>query len=86
MRKAAPPLALSDIEGKENAKVTVMQDQLQSGSGMANGISKGWPLVLPNMTSFLETGTVMDLLAPPRQLKETAMRKSHVGFRPEVPF
>ncbi|WP_149758898.1 ArsR/SmtB family transcription factor [Roseivivax sediminis] len=52
-----------DIEGQEDGTVrlTVTHDQLQPGSGMAQGISKGWPLVLSSMKSFLETGTGMDL-------------------------
>ena len=52
-----------DIEGQEDGTVrlTVTHDQLQPGSGMAEGISKGLPLVLSSMKSFLETGTGMDL-------------------------
>ncbi|MEO4042445.1 metalloregulator ArsR/SmtB family transcription factor [Hoeflea sp. CAU 1731] len=42
-------------------KLTVTHDQLQPGSGMEAGISKGWPLVLSSMKSFLETGTGMEL-------------------------
>lgn len=51
-----------DIEPKdEMVKLTVTHDELQPGSGMLNGISKGWPLVLSSMKSFLETGRGMDL-------------------------
>ena len=42
-------------------RLTVTHDQLQPGSGMAQGIGKGWPLVLSSMKSFLETGTGLDL-------------------------
>ena len=41
-------------------RLTVTHDQLQPGSGMAQGIGKGWPLVLSSMKSFLETGTGLD--------------------------
>ena len=52
-----------DIESRENGMVrlTVTHDELQPDSGMAQGISKGWPLVLSSMKSFLETGTGLDL-------------------------
>lgn len=52
-----------EIEAQENGMVrlTVTHDDLQPGSGMARGISKGWPLVLSSMKSFLETGTGLDL-------------------------
>lgn len=42
-------------------KLTVTHDELQPGSGMLSGISKGWPLVLSSLKSFLETGTGLDL-------------------------
>ncbi|MFP3920446.1 MAG: SRPBCC family protein [Dichotomicrobium sp.] len=51
-----------DIEPQDDmVKLTVTHDELQPGSGMLNGISKGWPLVLSSMKSFLETGRGMDL-------------------------
>lgn len=51
-----------DIEAQgEMVKLTVTHDELQPGSGMLNGISKGWPLVLSSMKSFLETGQGLDL-------------------------
>ena len=37
-------------------RLTVTHDELEAGSGMANGISKGWPVVLSSLKSFLETG------------------------------
>lgn len=46
--------------------LTVIHDELVSGSGMASGISKGWPLVLSSMKSFLETGSGIDLSAKPK--------------------
>jgi uncharacterized protein YndB with AHSA1/START domain len=51
-----------DIEPQGDVvKLTVAHDELQPGSGMLNGISKGWPHVLSSMKSFLETGQRFDL-------------------------
>ncbi|WP_118134958.1 SRPBCC family protein [Oceanicella sp. SM1341] len=51
-----------DIEPQgETVKLTVTHEELQPGSGMFNGISKGWPLVLSSLKSFLETGRGMEL-------------------------
>lgn len=56
-----------DIEPyEEMIKLTVTHDELQPGSGMLNGISKGWPAVLSSMKSFLETGEGIDLWAKPK--------------------
>jgi len=50
-----------DIEPRDDmVKLTVTHDQLQPASGMLNGISKGWPLVLSSLKSFLETGQGLD--------------------------
>lgn len=51
-----------DIEPQGDVvKLTVTHDELRPGSGMLNGISKGWPHVLSSMKSFLETGQGFDL-------------------------
>ncbi len=51
-----------DIQPDNNGvRLTVTHDELEAGSGMATGISKGWPLVLSSMKSFLETGNGFDL-------------------------
>ena len=51
-----------DIEPQgEIVKLTVMHDDLQPGSGMLKGISKGWPHVLSSLKSFLETGQGLGL-------------------------
>ncbi|MGY9046136.1 activator of HSP90 ATPase [Puniceibacterium antarcticum] len=42
-------------------KLTVTHDELQPGSGMLNGISKGWPHVLSSLKSYLETGEGLGL-------------------------
>jgi uncharacterized protein YndB with AHSA1/START domain len=47
-------------------RLTVTHDDLIPGSGMETGISKGWPMVLSSMKSFLETGEAMDVFAKPK--------------------
>ena len=44
---------------------TVTRDQLEPGGSMAAGISKGWPIVLSSLKSFLETGQSLDVFAKP---------------------
>jgi uncharacterized protein YndB with AHSA1/START domain len=56
-----------EIEGYDSmVRLTVTHAELEAGSGMAIGISKGWPLVLSSMKSFLETGSGIDLFAKPK--------------------
>lgn len=51
-----------DIEPQGDVvKLTVLHEELQPGSGMLNGISKGWPHVLSSLKSFLETGEGLGL-------------------------
>jgi len=38
------------------ARLTVTHDQLEAGSDMEKGITRGWPLVLSSLKSWLETG------------------------------
>jgi len=69
--QAADPAAHSrvtfDIVEYDNmVRLTVSHDDLQAGSGMANGISKGWPAVLSSLKSFLETGRGIDIFAKPK--------------------
>jgi uncharacterized protein YndB with AHSA1/START domain len=53
-----------DIEPiNDMVKLTVTHDELVAGSSMESGISKGWPLVLSSMKSFLETGKGLDIWA-----------------------
>ncbi len=47
----------------DTVKLTVVHDKLESGSHMAANISRGWPLVLSNLKSFLETGEAFDIFA-----------------------
>jgi uncharacterized protein YndB with AHSA1/START domain len=56
-----------DIEPYDDmVKLTVTHDELEAGSGMDNGIRKGWPVVLSSLKSFLETGRGLDLSAKPK--------------------
>ena len=47
-------------------RLTVTHDELEAGSEMAKGISKGWPIVLSSLKSFLETGRPIDVFAKPK--------------------
>ena len=47
-------------------RLTVTHDELEAGSGMANGIQKGWPIVLSSLKSLLETGEGIDVFAQPK--------------------
>ncbi|WP_404405613.1 SRPBCC family protein [Pelagibacterium halotolerans] len=69
--QASDPAAYSrvtfDIDAYEDmVRLTVTHDELEAGSGMANGISKGWPIVLSSLKSFLETGRGLDVFAKPK--------------------
>jgi hypothetical protein len=50
----------------EMVKLTVSHDELEAGSGMANGVKKGWPVVLSSLKSLLETGSGIDIFAKPK--------------------
>ena len=56
-----------EIEEYESmARLIVTHDELKAGSGMENGIKKGWPIVLSSLKSFLETGRSIDVFAKPK--------------------
>ena len=44
-------------------RLVVVHDNFKAGSGMAEKVSKGWPLVLSSLKSFLETGEAIDIVA-----------------------
>jgi uncharacterized protein YndB with AHSA1/START domain len=46
-------------------RLTVTHEELEAGSSMAAGISRGWPIVLSSLKSFLETGQSIDVFAKP---------------------
>lgn len=55
-----------EIEPYEKmARLTVRHEDLIADSGMANAVSKGWPVVLSSLKSYLETGNGLDIFAKP---------------------
>lgn len=69
--QAADPESYSRVtfdiaEYDDMVRLTVSHDELVAGSGMAKGISKGWPVVLSSLKSFLETGRALDVFARPK--------------------
>lgn len=69
--KASNPESYSrvtfEIEEYESmVRLTVTHDELEADSGMASGISKGWPVVLSSLKSYLETGHGLDVFAKPK--------------------
>jgi uncharacterized protein YndB with AHSA1/START domain len=56
-----------DVEEYEDmVRLTVSHDDLLADGGMAKGVSRGWPLVLSSLKSFLETGRALDVFAKPK--------------------
>ena len=51
---------------EDMVRLTVTHDELEAGSGMARGISQGWPAVLSSLKSLLETGQGIDVFAKPK--------------------
>ena len=69
--QAGDPEAFSRVtfaveEYDDMVRLTVSHDDLIAGGGMANGVSKGWPLVLSSLKSYLETGRALDVFAKPK--------------------
>jgi uncharacterized protein YndB with AHSA1/START domain len=59
-----PSRVVFELEQQTNqVKLTVTHDDFAEGSKVFASISNGWPLVLSNLKSFLETGTT-PLYAP----------------------
>ena len=54
------------VEYDSMVRLTVTHDELEAGSGMAAGVTKGWPAVLSSLKSFLETGHGIDVFAKPK--------------------
>ncbi|MBB3178305.1 SRPBCC family protein [Variovorax sp. Sphag1AA] len=48
-------------------RLTVTHDELEVGSGMAKGVTQGWPVVLSSLKSLLETGQGIDVFAKPKE-------------------
>ncbi|MBX9457907.1 MAG: SRPBCC family protein [Rhizobium sp.] len=69
--QAADPESYSRVtfaveEYDDMVRLTVSHDELEAGSGMANGVTRGWPAVLSSLKSFLETGQGLDVFAKPK--------------------
>ncbi len=69
--QASDPAASSRVtfeieEYEDMVRLTVTHDELEADSGMAKGISKGWPIILSSLKSFLETGRAIDVFAKPK--------------------
>jgi uncharacterized protein YndB with AHSA1/START domain len=57
-----------EIEAIEDmVRLTVTHDKLKAGSKMLRGVSRGWPLVLSSMKSYLETGKALDILCAKKE-------------------
>lgn len=48
-------------------RLTVMHDDLQAGSRMEAGITRGWPIVLSSLKSLLERGEGLNVYAKPSE-------------------
>mgnify|MGYP003139207969 FL=1 len=64
--EARSRVTFSIEEYEDMVRLTVSHDELIAGSGMEAGISKGWPVVLSSLKSFLETGRGLDIFARPK--------------------
>lgn len=47
-------------------KLIVTHDDLIKGSGMEQGVTKGWPIVLSSLKTYLETGKGLNVFAKPK--------------------
>ena len=47
---------------RDVVRLTVTHDQLEAGSPMEDGITKGWPKVLSSLKSLLEVGRALPVL------------------------
>ena len=65
--EAADPAKVSRVlfeiepHKEDSVRLTVTHDELEPGSGMERGITRGWPLVLSALKSWLETGKAVPL-------------------------
>ena len=57
--KEPPSRVAFEIEPqKDQVKLTMVHDGFEAGSQVFEAISRGWPLILSSLKSFLETGKV----------------------------
>ena len=48
---------------KDMTRLNIIHSGFKTGSVMAGKVAIGWPLVLSNLKTFLETGTAFDIWA-----------------------
>jgi uncharacterized protein YndB with AHSA1/START domain len=48
------------VSSGKAVRLTVTHDELEPGSEMERGITRGWPVVLSNLKTLLETGQAME--------------------------
>jgi uncharacterized protein YndB with AHSA1/START domain/DNA-binding transcriptional ArsR family regulator len=60
----------------EVVKLTVVHDGFESGSLMASLVSQGWPSVLSNLKTLLETGETLPETSEPRAPARVGLTKS----------
>ena len=60
MEDEAPSRVTFELERQEDqVKLTVIHDGFAAGGKVLPAISRGWPLVLSSLKSYLETGKVL---------------------------
>ncbi len=52
-------------------RLTVIHGDFKDGSAMQSRISKGWPLVLSSLKSFIETGSGIDIMQTSASAKKS---------------
>jgi uncharacterized protein YndB with AHSA1/START domain len=59
--QAEPPSRVTfELEShKDQVKLTIVHDEFDPGSKAFENVSRGWPLVLSSLKSYLETGKVL---------------------------
>ena len=59
--EAEPPSRVTfELEPqKDQVKLTIVHDKFEPGSKAFESVSRGWPLVLSSLKSYLETGKVL---------------------------
>jgi uncharacterized protein YndB with AHSA1/START domain len=60
MEDEGPSRVAFEIERQDDqVKLTIVHDGFEAGSKVFEGISRGWPLVLSSLKSYLESGKVL---------------------------
>jgi hypothetical protein len=62
---AAEPRSRASFEIEEHSeavKLTVVHDNFEAGSVVAEMVSRGWPMVLSSLKTFLETGDAQPVM------------------------